>query len=636
MENSYYEGTSVLIPENVTKEEMIKLAAEVRPSAKQLRYQGYGTMGFIHFNMNTFTGRQWGTGVEELSIFNPQHIDVDQWMEAFTAAGIKSVILVCKHHDGFRLWPSSYHPRNISKSPYKNGKGDLVKEVSEAAQRHGLRFCVYYSPWDKQEPYGTPAYNDLMVNELTELLTNYGAVDVVWFDGAGINPKVSGVEMDFDWDRIHATIHKLQPSAIISGVGPDVRWVGNEAGRGRVTEWCVQGVVYGTKDFPGAHAGVPVMAPELGNISQLMKLKGLDDMTGEAPLLKQLTWMPARGGLPVHTKWFWNPLEKVRSLNYLTESFFSTIGSNSGVILNMSPDSTGLVPEEDMAVMKAFGDWRRELMGHDYATGAQTEATKTREGGYNASYVFDDDIRTGWAAPEGVETAKLVINLYGKQTFDAVYLQEMVANFGQRIEAFAVDAMVDGEWNELVETTTIGYRRIQRVNLTTTDKIRIRIISSRLSPSLATIKLLRVPELKEPNEINQRKEIPRNKWKTDPAIIDGDLNTYWTGKLKDGEPAYIDIDLGQETTMSVLTYIPPQGNPEEAGRVERFEVYVGDDPEKIDFKVGEGKYGNIDNNPLPQSVTLHKQAKGRYVRYLMLSATREQNVVRIAEIKIES
>ena len=635
VENTYYEGTSVLIPENVTKEEMIKLAAAVRPSAKQLRYQEYGTMGFIHFNLNTFTGRQWGTGVEDLSIFNPKSVNVDQWMEAFVAAGVKSVIMVCKHHDGFRLWPSSYHSRNISKTPYKEGKGDLVKEVSEAAQRHGLRFCVYYSPWDKQEPYGTPAYNDLMVDELTELLTNYGAVDLVWFDGAGISTKVSGVEMDFDWDRIHATIHKLQPSAIISGVGPDVRWVGNEAGRGRTTEWCVQGVVYDTKDFPGAHAGVPTMAPELGDISQLMTLKGIDDMTGDTSKLRQLTWMPARGGLPVHTKWFWNPLEKVRSLNYLTESFFSTIGCNSGVILNMSPDTTGLVPEEDMAVMKAFGEWRRELMGHNYALGARAETTPTGEGGYNVSYMFDDDIRTGWVAPEGIETAEIVINLYGEQTFDVVYLQEMVADFGQRIEAFAVDAMVDGRWKELVKNTTVGFRRIQRVKSTTTDKIRIRILSSRLSPSLATVKLLKVPELIEPNKINKKKELSRDNWKTDAAIKDGDLNTCWTGELKDGKPAYIDIDLGEETTLSVFTYIPPQGSPEELGRVERFEVYVGNDPENINFKVGEGKNGNVDNNPVPQSVTLHKLAKGRYLRYVMLSATRGQNVVKIAEIKIE-
>ena len=232
-------------------------------------------LGFVHFNLNSFTGRQWGTGTEDLSIFNPEKLDTLQWVNTFKSAGIQSVILVCKHHHGFCLWPSSYRERTVKNTPWKNGQGDLVREFFDACREANIRTCIYYSPWDKQESYGKPEYNNLMINELTELLSNYGNVDLVWFDGAGIDPKISGKTMDFDWQCIYSTIRSLQPQALISGSGPDIRWLGNEGGRGRFTEWSVQGIHRSEADFSGWHSGVPSTAKKLGSRQQLVDAEQL-------------------------------------------------------------------------------------------------------------------------------------------------------------------------------------------------------------------------------------------------------------------------------------------------------------------------------------------------------------------------
>jgi len=430
VKKSYYDGTSVLVPENISIEAITELAATVRPSARQLRWQQYGILGFVHFNLNTFTGLQWGTGHEDLSVFNPVELDTKQWVAAFRNAGIQSVILVCKHHDGFCLWPSSYRERSVKNTPWKNGQGDVVREFFDACRTEGIRTCIYYSPWDKQEPYGKPEYNDLMINELTELLTNYGNLDLVWFDGAGIDPKVSGVKMDFDWPRIYKTIRELQPQALISGVGPDIRWVGNEGGRGRFTEWSVQGVIPVEADYSGWDNGVPVMATELGAITELNQFN-------------QLTWLPARGGLPVRHQWFWKPGQYTRTLDYMVKSYFETVGQNSNLLVNLSPDNRGLVPETDVILMEQFGSYLKTMYRRNYADGAVAKSTTVDEGGYAANYLFDDDLRTCWLAAEEETTGEIVVDLYGKQSFNVFKLQENIVDFGKRIKTTAVKFQIN-------------------------------------------------------------------------------------------------------------------------------------------------------------------------------------------------
>lgn len=684
VKNSYYDGTSVLVPENATEEQITELAAMVRPSARQLRWQEYGMLGFLTFNMNVYTGVEWGSGKEDLSIFNPKDLDAHQWIKAFKSAGIQSVILVCKHHDGFTLWPSKYRERTIKNTPYKNGKGDIVREFFDACRAEGIRICVYYSPWDMQEPYGKPEYNDLMINELTELLTYYGDVDLVWFDGAGIDPKVSGKNMDFDWDRIYRAIRELQPQALISGAGPDIRWVGNEGGHGRFTEWSVQGVQSEKADFSGFDSGVPLMAKTLGDISELHKFK-------------QLTWYPARGGLPVRHQWFWHPGQRTRSLQYVIDSYFETVGQNSNLLVNLSPDDRGLVPETDVVLMDRLGKYLKAMYENDLAESAVATAKAVHDGGHAANYLFDSDLRTCWLAPEAEAFGEIEVSLDGQQTFNVIKLQENIVDFGQRVAAFEVDAWKNGAWVTIGEATTIGIRRLLRVSETTTDRLRIRITKSRTSPSLATLALFNAPKLVPGPDISRdgngkvtiqgngapikytvdgsspfgkdvldytgafdlplggqvtaitvsgnREEwvlesvadygIVAKDWKARGGrdakhLIDGDPETTASFDLGERSGNCFEIDFPGAMDISGFGYLPPQGSPEEPGRIETYTL-LGKLEDGTWEKLYSGKFGNIDNNPLERRVHFQTKSRVKAVRFQINSATREQKSARVAE-----
>ncbi|MFV0592531.1 MAG: alpha-L-fucosidase [Draconibacterium sp.] len=687
VKNSFYEGTSVLVPDNVSLDDITELAAAVRPSARQLRWQQYEMLGFIHFNLNTYTGLQWGTGHEDLSIFNPGELDVKQWIAAFKSAGIQSVILVCKHHDGFCLWPSTYRNRTVKNTPWRNGQGDLVREFFDACRAEGIRTCIYYSPWDKQDPYGKLEYNDLMINELTELLTNYGNIDLVWFDGAGIDPKTSGVKMDFDWPRIYKTIRNLQPQALISGAGPDIRWVGNEGGRGRFTEWSVQGVQLEEPDFSGADSEVPATAKTLGQINELHKYK-------------QLTWYPARGGLPVRHQWFWRPDQNTRTLDYMVQSYFETVGQNSNLLVNLSPDTRGLVPETDVVLMEQFGKYLTAMYKHNYANGAVATSKNVHAGGYAANYLFDSDLRTCWLAPEMEKTGEIVVDLYGEQTFNVIRLQENIVDFGQRVETFEVDAWKNEEWETIGKATTIGLRRLLRVPETTTNQLRIRITNSRENPSLATLELYMVPKLVAGPEIARNndgkisidgKGLPV-KYTIDGSSPLGETSKNYTGpfdfplggqvkaiaisdnreewilessqeiginpakwKVKGGDNSSFifdnnpetaakfnlnkksdrsfEIELPEITELSGFGYLPPQGTPEEPGRVETYSILIKNSKGNWE-EVSSGEFGNIDNNPVERKVTFENRIRTKAVKFQINTATRQQTGAKIAEFRL--
>ncbi|GAB3651555.1 hypothetical protein GCM10028791_20470 [Echinicola sediminis] len=686
-ENSFYDGTSVLVPDKVSDKELVDLASKVRPSARQLRWQQYEMLGFVHFNLNTFTGMQWGSGVEDLTVFNPEELDAKQWVETFKSAGIKSVILVCKHHDGLTLWPSQFRERTIAKTPWRDGQGDLVREFMDACREEGIRTCIYYSPWDKQDPYGTPTYNDLMVNELTELLTNYGNIDLVWFDGAGLDEKTSGVKMEIDWPRVYALIRELQPQALISGAAPDIRWVGNEAGRGRFTEWSVQGVDLMEADFSGADAGTALTAKKLGDISELSRFK-------------QLAWYPARGGLPVRVQWFWAPNQQSRSLEYMINSYFETVGQNSNVLINLSPDQRGLIPEEDVRLMKQFGKYLERMYAKNHAEGAVAKATEVREGGFAANYLFDDDLRTCWLAPEGQESGVIRVDLYGKQTFNVIKLSENIADYGQRVERFEVDAWKEDKWQKIGEASTIGLRRLLVVPITTTNKIRIRITDSRTSPSLASLELYTAPEIKkgpkierdergkvkifnegkkvqytldgsdpllgEKHEYNGPFSLPHGGevraafvgdesgeffqhsqevfsilplgWKVKGAkdgkrMIDGDEHTWVDIALLPSGEADLEILLPEVKNVSGFGYLPPQGASNEPGRVSLYEFYLMTEEGKWK-KVSEGNFGNVDNNPVERRVDFGASYLTEKVKMVIKQTSRQDKVARVAEFKL--
>lgn len=358
------EGISVTVPEQASREKLVDMAVKVRPSSRQLDYQQREMLGFIHFGMNTFTGVEWGTGKEEPGMFNPSRLDARSWVKTFKDAGVTGVIFVAKHHDGFCMWPTKWTDHNISRSPYKGGKGDLVREVSAACRELGMKFCIYLSPWDMHEKsFGTEKYNDFYVKQLEELLTNYGPVYLLWFDGAGVESKVNGKQTPFDWERIFKKARELQPEVLLSGAAPDVRWGGNEMGRGRETEWCVQGVTASSRLFGGNNVGIRAKDRNLGSI---------DSLAGK----KQLVWYPSRAGLPIRKGWFYHERDdkSIKSLDYLVDCYFSTVGQNSNVLPNLSPNKEGIIPEADARRMIQFGRVIEKMKKNDLAKGARAKA----------------------------------------------------------------------------------------------------------------------------------------------------------------------------------------------------------------------------------------------------------------------
>ncbi|HSK14294.1 MAG TPA: alpha-L-fucosidase, partial [Phnomibacter sp.] len=348
----------VLIQPGETEDEIVRKAGSLAPTPRQLRWQQLELTAFFHFGVNTFTDREWGTGKEDPKIFNPSQLDAMQWVRAAKDAGIKQVIITAKHHDGFCLWPTATTKHSVASSPWKQGKGDVVKEVADACSKLNIGFGVYLSPWDMNSTvYGSDAYNDLFVQQLTELLTNYGRIDEVWFDGAnGEGPN--GKKQVYDFERWYKLIRTLQPQAVIAIMGPDVRWVGTETGYGRETEWSV----------------VPAdnMDPEkIAETSQQdLAFKPQGDMMGDdlgsrekIRNAKALVWYPAETDVSIRPGWFFHDAEndKVKDPEKLLDIFFHSVGKNGVLLLNIPPDKRGLVHEKDIEALQGWKKRRDEI-----------------------------------------------------------------------------------------------------------------------------------------------------------------------------------------------------------------------------------------------------------------------------------
>ena len=461
--------------------EIIRKAANVAPSARQLRWQELELTAFFHFGINTFTDREWGDGKEDLSLFNPTHLDARQWVRTAKEAGIKQVILTAKHHDGFCLWPSRYTDHTIAKTPYKNGHGDIVKEFADACHEYGIGLGLYLSPWDRHSPsYGDSAkYNELFLNWLKELLTQYGKVDEVWFDGAnGEGPN--GKKQVYAFEAWYHLIRRLQPQAVIAIMGPDVRWVGTETGAGRTTEWSVLPVnarqqesisANSQKDQTFAPLG-DLMNEDLGSRSRLMSAKGL-------------IWYPAETDVSIRPGWFYHRREDslVRTPKGLMDLYFTSVGRNSVLLLNIPPNREGLVSDADV---RSLQGWRRLMdstFGVDLAAGAERRTV---------SMGLVD------SKPEDIETVMkdtgvIELTLKGNPTFDVLALQEDIRK-GQRVEKFVFEAEHHGEWVEVAAGTTIGYKRLLRFPAVTTGRVRLRVLSSRLQPAISKIGLYKLAE----------------------------------------------------------------------------------------------------------------------------------------------
>jgi alpha-L-fucosidase len=443
---------------------------------------------FFHFTVNTFTDREWGDGKESPSVFNPTQLDAGQWIRTVKDAGIKLVILTCKHHDGFCLWPSKLTEHSVKNSPYKNGNGDVVKEVADACREHGIKFGVYLSPWDRHEQsYGdSPTYNRYFQDQLTELLSNYGTISEVWFDGAcGEGPN--GKKQVYDWKSYYSVIRKLQPKATIAVMGPDVRWVGTESGYGRETEWSVvpvssknlDEIAGSSQQNEGNGAFVPeggMMGADLGSRAVISKAKGL-------------IWYPSEVDVSIRPGWFYHSKEddRVKTPEKLLDIYFSSVGRNSLLLLNIPPDRRGLLHENDVQNLQLLKKAVDDIFTTNCITGAKIKSD-SHLGKHKPDRCIDEDNKSWWAAAPDHSEATLELKLKGSQTFNVLLLQENIST-GQRIESFILEGWVSGAWQKLTEGTTVGYKRLIRFDTVETDQVRLHILKSRLNPTLSSFGL---------------------------------------------------------------------------------------------------------------------------------------------------
>jgi alpha-L-fucosidase len=439
----------------------------VIPSSSQVEYQQMETIGFIHFTINTFTNKEWGYGDESPELFNPTELDVEQWVKVAKKGGLKELILTAKHHDGFCLWPSKYTEHSIKKSPYKNGQGDLVKEFTEACRKHGLKAGLYLSPWDRNHAdYGKPEYIIYYRNQLEELLTQYGEINEIWFDGANggdgyyggaretrkIDPKTY-----YDWDSTFALVKSLQPNiSIFSDAGPDIRWIGNEKGFAGETFWSTihqDELVIGNSDPNYLNSGDP---------------------SGNA-------WIMGQCDVSIRPGWFYHASEDslVKSPQQLVDIYYKSVGRNAVLLLNLPPDRRGLIHENDEKALKEFKAILDETFAQNLAEKASLSVNNVRGNltGYAPQQLLDLKPDTYWAVDEEVSTAELVLEWENAIIFDRVVIQEPI-QLGQRVSRFEIEVLRDHQWERVFEGTTIGYKRLVRIPEVKTAKVKLRILES--------------------------------------------------------------------------------------------------------------------------------------------------------------
>ncbi|MEE4114812.1 MAG: alpha-L-fucosidase [Marinilabiliaceae bacterium] len=450
------------------------------PSERQLAWHDMQYYMFVHFTVNTFTDKEWGFGDESPGIFNPSEMDVDQWARVAREAGMKGIIITAKHHDGFCLWPSAYTEHSIKNSPYKDGKGDILRELRVACDKYGLKMGVYLSPWDRNHAaYGSPEYLEYYRAQLSELLSNYGDIFEVWFDGANGGTGYYGGAGEqrnvdrksyYDWENTWPIIRELQPMAVMfSDAGPDIRWVGNESGLGSPTNWCL---LNRDEFYPGSP-----------NYEQLGE--GHEDGTH---------WVPAEVDVSIRPGWFYHESEdeKVKSPEKLMEIYYSSIGRNANLLLNVPPDRRGLIHENDVKALMEFRRMLDEEFKENLAAGKNVKPSEIRSSRYNGMMVTDADPETFWTPKEGTRGGTLEIDLFEPVEINRILIQEYI-KLGQHIKEFKVEALIEGKWEEISEGTTVGYKVIKKFPLILSDKIRLVIKDSKSAPAVSNIELYRAP-----------------------------------------------------------------------------------------------------------------------------------------------
>jgi alpha-L-fucosidase len=453
------------------------------PSARQLRWHEMEFYGFVHFTVNTFTDKEWGYGDESPSLFNPTDFDAEQIAGAAAAAGMRGLILTCKHHDGFCLWPSKYTEHSVKNSPWRNGRGDVVKEIAAACRKFGLKFGIYLSPWDRNhKDYGRPEYLDYYRNQLRELLTSYGPVFEIFFDGANGGDGYYGgaratrrinADTYYDWSTTWNLVRTLQPdTCLFSDAGPDVRWVGNERGIAGETLWNT----LNKDDF----------APGRADVARLNR--------GDRP---GSHWVPAECDVSIRPGWFYHPNEdaQVKSAATLVDLYYASVGRGGSLLLNLAPDRRGQIPDVDVNSLREFRRIIETTFAKDYAHGARASAGNSRgnrDRRFLPRNVIDGRRDTYWTTDDQITTPELIIDLGRERTFNVVRVREYLP-LGQRVEAFALDVWNDDGWQEYARGTSIGNCKLVRGKPVMTTKVRLRITQAPVCPAISELALFAEP-----------------------------------------------------------------------------------------------------------------------------------------------
>lgn len=653
------------------------------PSPRQLAWAELEYYMFVHFNMNTFTDMEWGTGGEDPALFNPSDLDCMQWARLAKKAGMKGIIITAKHHDGFVLWPSQYTEHSVKSSPWKNGNGDVLQELREACDAYGLKMGIYYSPWDRNHAdYGTDKYLEYLHLQLEEVLTNYGEIFEVWFDGAnGGTGYYGGANEDrkvdrqtyYNWPKIWNHVRELQPQAVIfSDAGPDVRWVGNESGFAGETNWSTL-----NRDL---------VWPGWPHYTELQ----FGHKNGSH-------WVPAEVDVSIRPGWYYHTYEdsKVKTLPQLLDIYYHSVGRNASFLLNIPIDRSGRVHPTDSAQMIALAEQLKKDFETNLAAGVNVNASSFRksEGNFNPNNITDGDPETYWATEEFTRSGTLTLDLRESHTFNRLLISEYVS-LGQRVESFQVEIpTINGAWEKIAEGTTIGRKRIFRFDDVTSDKIRVVIDSALAAPLISSIEIYRAPKVLTPPTImrndqnivsiaagdknavifytitgdspdltsmryegpflldkkatvratvldeftgiwspvsEQTMDIPPKNWTVrigDRKMIDGNKGTF---SVIENENR-IEIDLGNIHSLVGFAYTPDQSRYA-TGMIREYSFQVSMDGKKW-MEVARGEFSNIQNNPIRQEVRF-SPVDARFVVLQATSTIGDAEILRVAEFDV--
>ena len=640
------------------------------PTPQQVEWQKMEYYMFVHFGPNTFTDMEWGHGDEDPKVFNPTQLDCRQWAAVAKEAGMKAIIITAKHHDGFSLWPSHNSTHTVRESTWKEGKGDVLRELSDACKEYGLKFGVYLSPWDRNHPtYGTDEYNDTFANTLTEVLTGYGDVFEQWFDGAnGEGPN--GKKQVYDWRKFVDVVHKYHPKAMIFGSSyPTIRWIGNENGYANTRNW----VTY----IPGRDGS-----------SRAEGNEGADQ------------WIPAEVDVSIRPGWFYSAYtdNQVKSIGKLMDIWHSSVGRNSNLLLNVPPDRRGLIHQVDSARLMDFARALKQIYSKDLTKGAKARPGSIREGSRQFDWrnLFDDDYDSYWTVDDDILSESIEIILKGEQTFNRLMVQEYIP-LGQRVRSFSIEYWDNGIWKLIDKQSTIGYKRILRFPTVTAERIRINIENSHACPVLSKIGIFYAEEILESPQISRNRQGKVFIWcdSADPVIhytIDGSVptkespkyekefdmieggvvkaKTFVEGRSSETVDAYFDlatakwsitgttlagqaraaidgnpgsvynsakeksiaINLGEEIVIKGFTYTPIEGSN---GNIYQYQLYISSNGRNWTRLIEKSSFDNIQNNPIKQIVNFEQPVKTSYLMLESLAPVEQgEYSLSIAEIGV--